>query len=322
MTIKDIANKLNLSIATISKALNGSTDISADTKKLICEYAESVGYRSRKSTVTKGRLAIIWGQTANRSDQLSRISSAFRAAAEAERYIVVETDMDGEFDLNEYLATNRFFGALLLNINFRSPNFDQLKKTRFPLVLVDNYISGQPLISSVGSDNIHAVEEAVDYLVSLGHKDIAFLGGELESLVGSERLAGYILGLAKNSIQYRYDITFFGDFSYESGVRAAEYYLENDKYFTAIVCASDIMAQGLIARMKQEGIRVPEDFSVIGYDGVESCEPTLTTVRQDFEKTGTTAYRLLECLMNGQPAQRTFVNHELIIRSSAKPNAT
>lgn len=318
MTIKDIAKELNLSIATISKALNGSTDISANTKKVICEYAESVGYRSRKSTATKGRLAVLWGQTANRSDQLSRISSAFRAAAEAERYIVVEADMDEEFDLNEYLANNRFFGALLLNINFRSPNYDQLKKTKFPLVLVDNYISGQPLISSVGSDNIHAVEEAVDYLVALGHKDIAFLGGELESLVGSERLAGYILGLAKNSIQYRYDVTFFGDFSYESGVRAAEYYLANDKRFSAIVCASDIMAQGLIARMAQEGIRVPEDFSVIGYDGAESFEPSLTTIKQDFETTGVTAYRVLNCLMNGQPVQRTLVNHKLIVRNTTK----
>ncbi len=322
MTINDIAKELNLSIATISKALNGSTDISADTKKLICDYAESVGYRSRKSTATKGRLAILWGHTANRSSQLSKISSAFRKTAEAERYIVVETEMEEEFDLNEYLSGNRFFGALLLNINFRSPNYAQLKKTKYPLVLVDNYISGQPLISSVGSDNIHAVEEAVDYLVSLGHENIAFLGGEPESLVGSERLAGYILGLAKNGIRYRCDVTFFGDFSYESGVRAAEYYIANGKRFTAIVCASDIMAQGLIARMKKEGKRVPEDFSVIGYDGADSDEPShaaLTSVKQDFETTGVTAFRVLNCLMNGQPVQRTLVNHSLIVRATTKP---
>lgn len=324
MTLKDLAKELNLSMATISKALNDSSDISAETKKAICEYAEAVGYRSRKSVTKKGRLAVLWGRNPHRSDQLSKISKAFCAAAEDDRYIVTELETDDGFDLNEYLANNRFFGALLLDINFLSPVYSQLKETKFPLVLVDNYIGGQPLISSVGSDNIHAVQEAVDYLVSLGHRNIAFLGGELESLVGSERLAGYILGLAKNSIQYRYDITFFGDYSYESGVRAAEYYLSNDKRFTAVVCASDIMAQGLIARMKEAGKNLPEDFSVIGYDGIENPEPNsvaLTSIKQDFKTTGETAYRMLDYLIKGHPAQRTFVSHSLIVRgSTAKHN--
>lgn len=315
MTINDIAKELNLSIATVSKALNGSSDISAETKATICEYAKKVGYHSRKSVAINGRLVILWGRAHEEGEPLSLIAAAFRRTAEEARYIVEETLLDDGFNLNDFLAGNRFYGALLLDINFRSPVFSQISRTKYPLVLVDNYVA-HPLVSGVGSDNIHAVEDAVDHLVALGHRRIAFLGGELQSLVGTERLAGYILGLARNSIEYRYDLTYFGDYSYRAGVDAAQYYLEYDKQFTAIVCASDRMARGFIDRMKEAGKRVPDDFSVIGYDDACGGEFPLTTVRQDFERTGELGYRVLQSLLKGIPSQRAYVPHVLITRGT------
>lgn len=320
MTIQDIANALNLSIATVSKALNGSTDVAGDTKKLICDYAQSVGYVSRKARTINGRIAILWGKGIKENGALSEIANAFQNAAEQARYVVVEDAVGEGFDLNEYIGNNRFFGALLLDVNFRSPVYAQLKQTRYPIVLVDNYIT-HPLVSGVGSDNIHAVEEAVDYLVSLGHRDIAFLGGETESLVGAERLAGYILGLAKSGIEYRYDLTYFGDFSKKAGRNAADYFLQSEKRFTAIVCAADAMAHGFIERMREAGIRIPDDISVIGYDDVRSetgDELDLTTIRQDFGKTGELGFTALECLMKGQPSQRSTVGYTFIPRRSTR----
>lgn len=121
MMISDIAKALNLSISTVSKALNGSTDISEKTKQLVCEYAQSLGYRSRKASAIVGRLAILWGKPPREDGPLPVIAEAFSHAAAEARYVVVSAVTEQDFDLNDYLAGNHFAGAILLDINFRSP---------------------------------------------------------------------------------------------------------------------------------------------------------------------------------------------------------
>lgn len=325
MTIKEIAEQLNISIATVSKALNGATDISASTRKMICEYAESVQYRSRKSMQINGRIALLWAreeQQANYSAP-ALVAGSFLAMAQKERYVVVEEVLEHlyqenpDFNLNEYLAYQHFSGAFLVGLNFFDPVFKQLKSTKYPLVLLDNYVADNDLVSGVGSDNILSTEKAVDHLVALGHKQIAFLGGERQSLVGAERLAGYILGLSKNSIEYRYDLTYFGDYSRQAGLDAADYFLS--KEFTAIVCASDMMAMGLIDRLREGGKKIPEEISVVGFDDLEFLRYTnydLTTVRQDFQLIGEKAFRVLESMVKGLPSQRASIGCTLIPRGS------
>ena len=94
MTLTDIAKALNLSVPTVSKALNGSMEIAEDTKKRICDYAQSVGYRSRKSVTIIGRLAVLWGRQPRAGEPLPEIAQAFRDAAENARYIVESDIMD------------------------------------------------------------------------------------------------------------------------------------------------------------------------------------------------------------------------------------
>lgn len=321
MTIKEIADTLHLSIASVSKALNGSNDISETTRKAVCEYAASVGYLSRKSKMINGRIAMLWGKGVKQSGAQAEIAQAFCATAKMARYVVVSDEIGGDFDLNEYLAYSHYYGAFLLDINFNSPVYRQLHKTRYPLILLDNYIN-HDLISGIESDNINAIEEAVDFLVANGHRDIAFLGGERASLVGAERLAGYVLGLARNSIEYRYDLTYFGDYTAQSGADAAEYFLETEKQFTAIICASDVMAIGFIDRMRKAGKQIPQDISVVGYDdlkAVRSAQYDLTTMRQDFELIGERAFRALESSFKGLPSQRITVRCTLIPRGSTRP---
>lgn len=321
MTIKEIAEKFNISVATVSKALNGSNDIADETKKTVCDYAESVGYRSRKSMMINGRVAVLWGKGEKKDGANYEVYRAFRETAERARYVVIPDVVTDDFRLNDYLAYNHLYGALLLDINFNSPVYSQLKKARYPIVLFDNYVTGNDKVSGIGSDNIHSIEEAVDYLVSLDHKGIAFLGGERASLVGAERLAGYVLGLARNSIEYRYDLTYFGDYSMKAGADAADNFLQNKKEFSAIVCASDSMAIGFIDRMRGAGKKIPEDYSVIGYDDlktVRNAEYNLSTVRQDFDLIGERAFHILESTMKGLSAQRATVGCTLITRGSTQ----
>lgn len=322
MTIQDIAQKMNVSIATVSKALNGSSDIAKDTRRQIREYAAQVGYRSRKSLSCNGRLALLWGKEIQSGDfgALAKIAEAFCKTAQQERYeVVVKTMAEEGFRLNDYLADHHFYGAFLLDLNFFSPVYAQLKKTRYPLVLLDNYLTDNERISGIGSENILSTECAVDYLVSLGHKKIAFLDGERQSLVSAERLAGYILGLSKNSIEYRCELTYFGDFSRRAGSDAAEYF--HCKDFTAAVCASDLMAAGLIDRLREYGKRVPEDISVVGFDDLEVFRLPpyrLTTLRQDFDQIGEKAFRILESMIKGQPSQRCVLGCTLLPRGTTR----
>lgn len=322
MTIQDIAQKMNVSIATASKALNGSSDIAEDTRRQIREYAAQVGYRSRKSLSCNGRLALLWGKEIQSGDfgALAKIAEAFCKTAQQERYeVVVKTTTEEGFRLNDYLADHHFYGAFLLDLNFFSPVYAQLKKTRYPLVLLDNYLTDNERISGIGSENILSTECAVDYLVSLGHKKIAFLDGERQSLVSAERLAGYILGLSKNSIEYRCELTYFGDFSRRAGSDAAEYF--HCKDFTAAVCASDLMAAGLIDRLREYGKRVPEDISVVGFDDLEVFRLPpyrLTTLRQDFDQIGEKAFRILESMIKGQPSQRCVLGCTLLPRGTTR----
>lgn len=326
MTIKEIAKALNLSIATVSKALNDSNDIAESTKKMICDYADSVQYRSRRSMACNGRIALLWAKEEQRAKYSapSLVSEAFYAMAQKERYVVVSEVLenliaeDPDFNLNEYLAYHHLSGAFLVGLNFFNPVYPQLKNTKYPLVLLDNYVPDNDLVSGVGSDNILSTEKVVDHLVSLGHKQIAFLGGERQSLVGAERLAGYILGLSKNSIEYRYDLTYFGNYTRQAGLDAADYF--QSKEFTAIVCASDMMAMGLIDRLRAWGRRIPEEISVVGFDDLEFLRYTnydLTTVRQDFQLIGEKAFRILDGMMKGLPSQRASIGCTLIPRGSA-----
>ncbi|MBQ9710569.1 MAG: LacI family DNA-binding transcriptional regulator [Clostridia bacterium] len=323
MTIQEIANELKISVSTVSKALNGASDVSAATRQTVCAYAKKVGYKTKRSLKLKGRLGLLWAKKPeDKFSAASQVADAFRKEAQDNMYLVFSDDLhsvDASFDLNEYMKRQGLDAAIFFDLNFYSPIYKKIKHTERPLVLFDNYISDNALVSGVGCDNIHATEKAIDYLVKKGHKTIGFVGGERQSLVSAERLAGYILGLSKNSIEYRYDITYFGDFERQSGVDAANYFFQNNKEITAVVCASDNMAMGLIDQLRLLGKKIPQDVSIIGFDDLEILRYTnynLSTIRQDFEAIGQKAFHILDSMLSGQPAQRAILGFKLIERDT------
>ena len=245
MTIDDIAKKFNINSSTVSKALNGSTDIAASTRKAICEYAESVGYRSLRSRKIKGNVAVLKERGSSFDALFDKIIEVFCTDAKEENYLVSVQEIDGSFDLNEFVTGRNFAGLLILGTNYSSAIRQTLRTTEIPTVIFGNEFCDNPRVSNVKSDDLLSAGNAIDHLVSLGHSLIAFLGTERDALVGAERFAGYFFGLSKNAIPYRYDLTYFGDSSYRSGKDAAEYFISYNKYFTAIVCASQNSAEGL-----------------------------------------------------------------------------
>lgn len=322
MTIKEIAQQLNLSSGTVSKALNNAADISEETKKLVCEYAKKVGYRATKAL--GNRIALLYQfMQANYQNQLFfSVSTAFSIAASNSEYEIV-TDIlankDEKFDLNEYMEKNHFAGAFVLGVNFDSPVYSQLLDVKYPLILLDMYIPTNPSISSVGGENTASIQQAIHYLKDMGHTKIGFLSGEQQSFVASERLAAYILSISSIGIKLNTDYIYYGDFTRECGAEAAKHFASTD--VTAILCASDMMAIGLIDGLNRQGIKIPDDISVIGFDDLELLQYTqynLTTIRQDFVKLGEAAFFQLHNLIKGKSSKRISIPCELIKRGTVR----
>lgn len=319
MTIYDIAKKFNINISTVSKALNGSTDIAESTRKAICDYAAENGYKTRRSKARKGCLAVLRNNASDDNARFAAVIDIFCREAENENYSVSVLDIGSDFDLTAYLAQNNCCGVFLLGTDYQSVLSAQLKTTTIPVVVFGSQPACNPHVSVVKTNDLVAASDAVDHLVSLDHNLIAFLGTEQNSVTGAERFAGYFFGLSKNAIPYRYDLTYFGDSSRQSGANAAEYFLSYNKYFTAIVCTSEEAALGFVDYIKRAGKKVPEDISVVCLENSD----TLTSVTSDETVIGRQAYLALKSAMKDSSPQHVTVpcmlqNPELSCRVKKK----
>lgn len=321
MTIKEISEALNVSISTVSKALNDATDISEDTKQRIRQYAEDSGYRLKNKEGAHRILALYERVDSDtRNNILNHVITAFSDIAIANNYEVVidyVANKSDDFVLNEYLKQNNFSAVFIVGMNFKSKVYKQLRSLSVPAVLLDNHISDAPLIGSVSSENISAVVSAVKYLTKRGHSRIGLVTGEKESLVSAERLAGYIFGLARMGIDFNNKYVYYGDFTKESGEQAATFFSETD--VSAVISCSDIMAMGLIDGLVSCGKRVPDDISVIGFDDLSLLKFTsynLTTMKQKFDKLGQAAFMQIKDMLNGRQAQNVMINCKLIERGT------
>lgn len=322
MTIKEISEALNVSISTVSKALNDATDIAEDTKQRIRRYAEDSGYRLKaKDNLSKRILALYERVDSDtRNNILNHVISAFSDIAIANNYEVVidyVANKTDDFNLEEFVKQNNFSAVFIVGMNFKSRIYKQLRSLTVPTVLLDNHVSDAPLIGSVSSENTSAIVSAVKYLNKRGHNRIGLVTGEKESLVSAERLAGYVLGLARVGIDFNNEYVYYGDFTKESGEQAAVYFSETD--VTAVISCSDIMAMGLIDGLISCGKSVPEDISVIGFDDLSLLKFTsynLTTMKQKFDKLGQAAFMQLKDMLDGRQAQNVMINCKLVERGT------
>lgn len=319
MTIKEIADALGISTSTVSKALNNATDVSEKTRKKVQDYADSVGF-SFKNVGPQKRICMLFENMDSQSNLQVGYSvlTGFQHAANNFHYeVVVEhcTDKCAP-NLKDLCRDNNFIGVMVLGTKLTSDIIKQLETTDIPVMLMDSYVKN-PKVSCISSDNINSISAIVENLIENGHKNIGFLGGEKSSLVSRERFAGYVTALSGADIEYKHDLVQYGNFTEEGGRACAKYFY--DKKVTAVVCASDIMAIGLIRGLKELGVKVPEDISVSGFDDLEITRyfsPALTSVKQDFFMLGKTAFNLLRQSIKGYETKRIILQAEPIFRKS------
>lgn len=296
MTIKDLAAQTGYSVGTISRVLNNQPNVSEKARQTILEAAQACGFQLNtnaqqlKQQRSNNILVLVKGS----SNQLfgSLVESIQRRVAGSPYHLVVDY-MDE--DHNEVLRAVQLCrekkpqGIVFLGGN-RKNFLTDFQRIDVPCVLLTSDASALPFsnLCSVCCDEEMSVKQAITRLIRMGHKNIAVIGGYLDrSDTTRRRFEGCLAAFRENGIEFDPEIDYVSArFSYADGYRAAKILGGFGKRYTAIFCMADVMAMGAIRAMSDCGLRVPEDVSVVGFDGLaigEFIVPRLSTISQSVE---------------------------------------
>lgn len=330
-TIKDIAKAAGVSVTTVSRALNGYSDVSERTRIKIKEIADQLSYSPNalarslvlKHTKTIGLLVSgISRQGAKDNIVFEVLTGINEYCGEVEYDIVLfntSSTQQKQKTYTQLCRERRVDGVIIQGIKNDDPYLMEVVESDIPCVLVDIPIEDES-VGYVSTNNKEGAKEAIQHLVELGHKHIAMVNGHDRAIVSQERLEGYRQGLEGSNIPFDPSIVVNGGFSEVLAEEAATTLLNDQPNLSAIFCASDLMAMGVMRAAKKLNRSIPEDLSIIGYDNIilsGYVTPALTTVSQDMFQMGySSAELLIDILEGGNLSRHKIIPHELVIRES------
>jgi len=301
VSLKDIAEKCSVSVATVSKALNDQSDIGAETKERIREAANELGYvpnaaaKSMKTNRTHniGVLFIDEANSGLRHDFFANVLDSFKRNVEKEGYDITFISNDrsrpGRTSYLQHARYRRFDGVVIACVQFDDPEVLELVHSNIPVVTIDHIYNDN---TTILSDNVDGMEQLVDHVVKNGHKKIAYIHG-YDSSVTKSRLTTFNRKMEECGISVPEDYIQEAPYrdthiTYEKTLKL----LELKDRPTCIFYPDDYAAYGGLRAIAEKGLRVPEDVSVIGFDGIRVARhirPRLTTYRQNTEELGAQA---------------------------------
>lgn len=305
-TIRDVAALAGVSNATVSYVLSGKKKISEETRQRVLKVIEEVGFvpdlnaRGLSGKDTK-LIGIVIPQTEPGSTLMfhntfySELLGSIEFATRRKGYHVLISATDMTRDYLNLIKERNLAGVIIVG-TYESRFWAQLKELEVPVVLVDSYCKND-WFHAIRIDDEYACFCETEYLIKRGHKRIAFASGSLkEDGVMQKRFLGYRRALEKNGVPYSDKLLFENLVSYESGAETAKKIAESGLGITAVAAAADILAIGLLSGFYELGIPVPDEISVIGFDGLEETRyttPPLTTMKQPISRKGERAVDLL-----------------------------
>jgi LacI family transcriptional regulator len=296
-TIRDVALRAGVSLATVSRALNGSSLVNEGTKLRIVEAAAELDFvpslSARRLSLGKTQTITVVVSFLTRPQAAERLRGIDAALADSEFDLVIY-NVETVEKRNQYFLTlplrQRTDGLLVVSLPPPDEDVHRLERSDVPIVFVDAYENTAGLPRVLG-DDIAGGELATQHLVDLGHRRIGFVGDEFANPFGftssRDRFEGYKRTLALAGIDAARELVGLGAHGrYEARDLAARMLSDVDRP-TAIFAASDTQALGVLAAAQDLGLHVPDDLSVIGYDDIEACDFVgLTTVRQHLFESG------------------------------------
>jgi LacI family transcriptional regulator len=323
-TIRDVAALAGVSVGTVSRALRGYPDVSADTLASVRGAAERLGYRPAAAarTVRLGRSGLVGaflapcGENAENLQPFGRLVIAGLARRLGADGVAV-VDFERVDHLIEHVIERQLDAAVLVAIDGRSLEGLDLADVPCPIVGVD---TACPI--EIRTDSARGIELAVAHLASLGHRRVGYAGAQRSTVAGRERLRGFEAAVAAHGLDRDERLRHEGDYSRAGGRAGAAALLALDPRPTAIVAVSDLVAAGVYAAAAERGLRVPDDLSVTGFDDLEVAQllsPALTTIRQDPYALGALAADAVRTLVDGGAAEPALVAPNLTVRGSTAP---
>lgn len=331
--IRDVATRAGVSLATVSRVLNGRPDVSAETRDVVLRVARELGYVSNRHArgLAGARTGLI-GLTVPHvlGEYFTQIvTGVAEALYERDARLVLCPTLhqhDREISLLERLMHGTTDGAILLLTTESSAELAQLRRRGYPFVVVDPPGPLDAAIPVVAAANWSGARQATEHLIELGHARIATITGPATWNASIDRLAGYHSALVAAGLPIRPELVREGDFRPEGGYRAARHLLALPDPPTAIFVQDDDMVIGVLRAAKDRGLCVPADLSLVGFDDVGLASvltPALTTISQPLQEMGRLAVTVLYRELSGQPldATRVELSTRLVVRASTAPPA-
>ncbi|WML40866.1 catabolite control protein A [Neobacillus sp. OS1-2] len=330
ITIYDVAREANVSMATVSRVVNGNPNVKPVTRKKVLEVIERLGYRpnavarglASKKTTTVG---VIIPDISNIF--FAELARGIEDIATMYKYNIILSNSDQnkekELHLLNTMLGKQVDGIVFMGGNISADHVAEFEKSPVPIVLAGS-IEESNQIPSVNIDYEAAVYDSTKEFIEKGHKQIAFVIGPLhEPKNAQKKLKGYQRALVEAGLPFNEELLFEGDYTYDSGIEAIEKLLEAAERPTAILVGSDEMALGVVHGAEDKGFNVPEDFEIITSDNTRLAlmvRPQLTTIVQPLYDMGAVAMRLLTKLMNKEKTEENSVvlPHRIEHRQSTK----
>lgn len=334
VTIKDVAKAAGVSPSTVSRVISDSNRISEETKELVRRTMRELGYHHNaiarslvtQKTNTIGLVMARPTQQAFANPFFSGIIQGIAAVTQKEHYsLILSSTGDYREEQEETLKlfrNRRVDGVILMSSRRNDELIDQLIKSGYPFVLIGRSPEHEG-IPIVNNDNIKDTYDTVAFLLKRNYKKIIALSGPEEYIVSQDRAQGYIQALHEHG-NMDPEIICVADFKFEDAYQGVlDYIKENRKKFDAILAFDDMLALGAIRAIQEQGLRIPEDVGIIGFNDepmLSYLKPALSTVRLPIHRMGEEAARMLIKMLNDDSykGEEIILSTELIIRDTVR----
>ncbi|WP_137389522.1 LacI family DNA-binding transcriptional regulator [Rhodoligotrophos defluvii] len=328
VTIRDVANECGIALSTVSNALAGKQHVSEETRALVREAAERLGYRA--SAVARAlrmqrsfTIGVLIADITNPA--FPGFVRGVEDVAIREKCNLLLCNTDGEEEKQLWhmraLLDSQVDGMVLISQHVDTPRVRELLDSGTPFVLVQRR-SARHQDDYVGSDNVSGITQAVEHLAGLGHKRIGFVRGPMDSSTAAERLESYKAAVRRLKLDRAPELIFNGDYNLPTGYDAGLHFLSLPERPTAIMASNDLNAMGVIEAAAELGIEVPSELSVVGLDDIQLASfrrIDLTTIHLQKRAMGAAAAEMLMKRIRNprpSPAREQIFPTGLVVRGS------